>query len=65
MTAMARAARSTLAAWFSLTREERWLVAGILGLALLGLTARYLHQRGQEVQPVPAPPAAAFPGASQ
>ena len=43
--------KSILIAWFALTREEQWLVAGVLGLALIGLTARYLHLRN--VQPVP------------
>ena len=42
-------------AWFALTNEERWLVAGILGLALLGLTARYLHLRGQRADPIVPP----------
>lgn len=62
---MARGAKTTWSAWFALTREERWLVAGILGLALLGLTARYVHLRGQKVEPVPAPRAAVFPGAQE
>lgn len=57
--------KSILAAWFALTREEQWLVAGILGLALLGLTARYRHLRQEQPDPVavpalsnPAPPGA-------
>lgn len=43
--------------WFALTGEERLFLAGVLALALLGLTARYLHLRGQRAEPV-APPAA-------
>lgn len=40
--------------WFHLTEEERWLVVAILALALLGLTARYIHLRSQEPDPAPA-----------
>ena len=48
--------KSGPAAWFALTREERWLVAGIAGLVLLGLTARHLHLRHR--MPVEVPPPA-------
>ncbi len=41
-------------AWFALTEGERWLLAAIVGLALLGLTARYVHQRTQRPDPAPA-----------
>ena len=44
--------------WLYLTRQERWLVLGILLLALIGLTARYIHLRGQNSEILPDPPAA-------
>jgi hypothetical protein len=47
--------RLILQAWWALTREERWLVASIVGLSLLGLTARYLHLRGQTPTPLDPP----------
>ena len=63
---MANRGKNQFSAWFGLTREERWLVAGILGLALLGLTARYLHLRSQQPDPVEAPVAAdPTPGAQE
>jgi hypothetical protein len=36
-----------------LTREERRLLITIVGIVLLGLTARYLHLRGQTTDVVP------------
>ena len=41
--------------WFALTAEERGFLAGIIAIALVGLTARYLHLRAQEAAPVAAP----------
>lgn len=58
---MARASRPWWLAGFGLTREERWLVAGILGLALIGLTARYVHRLQQTPEPVAAPLAVEMP----
>ena len=58
---MARPSRSPWHSWFGLTREERWLVAGILGLALLGLCARSIHRRQQTPEPVTAPAALELP----
>ena len=58
---MARTTRSQWSSWFGLTREERWLVAGILGLALLGLCARSIHRRQQTPEPVTAPAALELP----
>ena len=40
--------------WLYLTKEERRLVLGILILALIGLTARYIHLKQQQPDPVPA-----------
>lgn len=53
--AMKEGRRFFTTAWFALTKEERWLLAGVLGLALLGLTARYLHLRGQTAEPIVPP----------
>lgn len=39
--------------WFYLTEKERTLVLGILAIALIGLTARTLHLRSQQPDPVP------------
>ena len=58
---MARTSRTWLAAWFSLTREERWLAGGMLGLFLLGLTARYVYLKAQTPEPLAAPVAAESP----
>jgi hypothetical protein len=55
MKPMSRASRKWFSAWFSLTREERWLAAGILGLFLLGLTARYLYLKAEIPVPMPHP----------
>ena len=59
--------KSILVAWFALTREEQWLVAGVLGLALIGLTARYLHLRNVQPDPVDVSEwaAPAHPGAQE
>jgi hypothetical protein len=38
--------------WFYLTEIERWLVLGILAIALTGLTARTLHLRSQQADPL-------------
>ena len=40
---------------FALTREEKLLLATVLGVALVGLIARYVHLRG--IKPVPYVPA--------
>lgn len=32
-----------VAAWFTLSREERWWVLGLLALFLVGLMARWWH----------------------
>ncbi len=44
--------------WLYLTRQERWLVLVILLLALIGLTARYIHLRSQDPEILPDPPTA-------
>ena len=49
---MPRTSRSWFSAWFSLTREERWLAGGMLGLFLLGLTARYVYLKAQTPEPL-------------
>jgi hypothetical protein len=38
--------------WFQLSRKEQLFLAGLLGLFLLGLVARYLHLRGVGPEPV-------------
>ncbi len=58
---MTRTSRTWLAAWFSLTREERWLAGGMLGLFLLGLTARYVYLKAQTPTPLATPVAAESP----
>lgn len=55
---MAKVLYRRVAAWFTLTRDERWLVAGVLALLLLGLGARTWHQARQRSAPY-VPPAAA------
>ncbi|MBN1270331.1 MAG: hypothetical protein JXB04_12140 [Kiritimatiellae bacterium] len=40
-----------LRAWLALTEQERWFIAGILLIALVGLTARYLHLRAETPEP--------------
>lgn len=47
--------------WFALTPEERRFLAGILGLALLGLAARYVHLKREPPAPY-TPPAATEEG---
>ena len=44
-----------LRAWFSTTPDERLVVAGILAIALIGLTARYWHLKHQAAEPYPPP----------
>lgn len=44
--------------WFHLTHDERKLVVFILALFLVGLTARYIHLRQQQPDPVEPPPRA-------
>jgi hypothetical protein len=41
--------------WFSLTHEERMLVVGAAAIVLVGLVARYWHQRTRAEKPY-APP---------
>lgn len=41
--------------WFAVTPQERALLFGILAVALIGLTARYLHLRASEPIPLEAP----------
>lgn len=41
--------------WFATTPQERALLFGILAIALLGLTARYVHLRAREPVPVNPP----------
>lgn len=50
--------RGETAMWFALTTEERRFLAGVLGLALLGLAARYAHLKREPPAPY-TPPAAA------
>ena len=33
--------------WFALTVQERWFIAGILAIVLVGLAARWAHLRGE------------------
>ncbi|MBN1268338.1 MAG: hypothetical protein JXB04_02025 [Kiritimatiellae bacterium] len=40
-----------LRAWFALTEQERWFIAGILLIALVGITARYFHLKGEKAEP--------------
>ncbi len=40
-----------------LTREERWLIAGIVLIFLVGLGARYLEERHPDVDRAGDPPA--------
>jgi hypothetical protein len=42
-------------AWFILTVEERWFVAGVLAIFLIGLAARHTHLKRMEATPVPPP----------
>lgn len=56
---MQKGRRGGLRLWFALTSEERVFLAGILLIALIGLTARYLYLRGQRPEPYTPPPAAA------
>ncbi len=58
---MVRTSRSWFTAWFSLTREERWLAGGMLGLFLLGLTARYMYLKAQTPETQASPVAAEAP----
>lgn len=39
------------AAWFHLTARERWALALILGLALIGLVVRYWHVKTESQEP--------------
>ncbi len=45
---------SIFALWFHLTEKERWYVAGILLIALIGLSARYVHLKSLEPEKVGA-----------
>ena len=56
---MSRWKNSRLAPWFTLTRQERWLVLGILGIALVGLTVRAWMQAHAEPEPYQPEPALA------
>lgn len=51
--------RGELSRWFALTPEERRFVGGILGLALLGLAARYWHLKRERPAPYELPTASA------
>jgi hypothetical protein len=44
-----------IGAWFQFTPQERVVIIGILAIALVGLTARYLHQRSLKPEPREAP----------
>lgn len=57
MSGSVRPSRGLWKLWFALTAEERGFLAGILAIALVGLTARYLHLRAQEAATVDAPAA--------
>ncbi len=52
---MAHLLTRRVAAWFTLTREERWLAAGVLALLLLGLGARAWHLHAKTSQPYVPP----------
>lgn len=54
---MAHLLTRRVAAWFTLTREERWLAAGVLALLLLGLGARAWHLHTKTSQPYVPPEA--------
>lgn len=55
---MASTLSKRVAAWFTLTRDERLLLAGVLALLLIGLGARTWHQIHQRSAPY-VPPASA------
>jgi hypothetical protein len=38
-------------AWFGLTPSERWFVAAVLAIVLIGLIARYFHLKNQSAAP--------------
>jgi hypothetical protein len=40
-----------LRAWFALTVAERWFIGGILAIALVGITARYVHLKREHAAP--------------
>ncbi len=46
--------KTVLASWLGLTYQERVMIAMVLGIALVGLAARYLHLKGE--RPVPYDP---------
>lgn len=54
---MAHLLTRRVAAWFTLTREERWLAAGVLALLLLGLGARAWHLHAKTSEPYVPPEA--------
>ncbi|MEM7393674.1 MAG: hypothetical protein AAF492_15120, partial [Verrucomicrobiota bacterium] len=37
--------------WFVLTPQDRWLIGGILLIALIGLTVRFFHMKAKPVEP--------------
>ena len=49
-----------LRAWFAMTPDERLVVAGILAIALVGLSARYWHLKHQRAEPYEPPEASRF-----
>lgn len=50
-----KAPRRWLVSTFALTREEKILLGTVLGVAVVGLAARYAHLRGRKPEPyVPA-----------
>ena len=42
---------SLVGMWFKLTVQEQWFIAGIVLIALIGLSARYIHLKNQEPDP--------------
>ena len=50
-----KAPRRWLVSTFALTREEKLLLATVLGVALVGLVARYVHLRGLKPEPYTPP----------
>lgn len=38
-------------AWFALNQAERWVLVAVLGIALVGLTARYFYLKSERPEP--------------
>ena len=49
-----------LRAWFSMTPDERLVIAGVLTIALVGLSARYWHLKHLKPEPYEPPEAGRF-----